>query len=244
MENHSTKEHIVRSTSSVQHNPQRAVVLLSGGMDSCVAAAMMKAQGYQLNVLHTNYGQRTEQKELECFHALADHFGATRRLVVDITHLAMIGGSSLTDTNIKVDKANLESKEIPSSYVPFRNANILSIAASWGEVIGANALVIGAVEEDSSGYPDCRREFFDAFESAINLGTRPETQMRIETPVIHMSKAEIVRTGIDLNAPLDLTWSCYKAEDQACGECDSCALRLRGFREAGEHDPLPYSAVV
>lgn len=221
--------------------PARAVVLLSGGMDSCVAAAMVKASGAELNVLHTNYGQRTERKELECFHALADHFQAARRLVVDISHLAMIGGSSLTDTSIEVSRANLVSKEIPSSYVPFRNANILAIAASWGEVIGADTLVIGAVEEDSSGYPDCRREFFDAFEKAINLGTRPETRMRIETPVINMSKAEIVRAGLELEAPLGLTWSCYKAEDAACGECDSCALRLRGFREAGAEDPLLYA---
>ena len=215
-----------------------AVILLSGGMDSCVVAAMMYAQGYELNMLHTNYGQRTERKELECFHALADYFGAARRLVVDIAHLAMIGGSSLTDTRIEVSKANLESQEIPSSYVPFRNANILSIAASWGEVIGAESIAIGAVEEDSSGYPDCRAEFFRAFERAMNLGTHPETQMRIETPVVHMNKAQIVRAGLDLKAPLHLTWSCYKAEDLPCGECDSCALRLRGFREAGVVDPL------
>lgn len=222
------------------HRTGRAVVLLSGGMDSCVTAAIMRAQGYELNVLHTNYGQRTERKELECFHAVADYLGAARRLVVDIGHLAAIGGSSLTDMRMEVTKANLESREIPTSYVPFRNGNILSIAASWGEVIGAEAIAIGAVEEDSSGYPDCRKEFFEAFERALNLGTRPETTFRVETPVIDMSKADIVRAGLEHGAPLELTWSCYKSEDLACGECDSCALRLRGFREAGKVDPVPY----
>lgn len=222
-------------------DPNRAIVLLSGGMDSCVCAAIAAERGWELNLLHTNYGQRTEKKELECFHALADHFGAARRLVVDIGHLAAIGGSSLTDTNIAVTKADLGSREIPTSYVPFRNANILAIAASWGEVIGAGRLVIGAVEEDSSGYPDCRREFFDAFERAIDLGTRPETRITIETPVIAMSKAEIVRAGHALGAPLHVTWSCYQRDDRACGECDSCALRLRGFREAGLADPIPYA---
>ncbi len=221
-------------------NPKSAVVLLSGGMDSCVTAAILARQGYRLNLLHTNYGQRTEKKELECFHAQADHFGAHRRLVVDIGHLAAIGGSSLTDTHIEVSRANLESREIPTSYVPFRNANILAIATSWAEVIGAAVIAIGAVEEDSSGYPDCRKEFFRAFERAIALGTRPETDIRIATPVIDMSKADIVRKGLELDAPLHLTWSCYQGEERACGECDSCALRLRGFREAGVEDPIPY----
>jgi len=218
----------------------QAVVLLSGGMDSCVTGAIMRSRGYALNVLHTNYGQLTERKERECFHAQADYFNATRRLIVDTRHLAMIGGSSLTETSIEVTKANLNSTEIPTSYVPFRNANILSIATSWAEVIGAEAIAVGAVEEDSSGYPDCRKEFFEAFEQAIDHGTRPTTKIRIETPVIEMSKAEIIQTGLALHAPLHLTWSCYKREDVACGECDSCALRLRGFREAGANDPLQY----
>ena len=219
---------------------RRAVILLSGGMDSCVTTAMMHVRGYELNLLHTNYGQRTEKKELACFHAQADHFNAARRLVVDSRHLSLIGGSSLTDTSIEITKADVESAEIPTSYVPFRNANILSIATSWAEVIGAETIVIGAVEEDSSGYPDCRREFFDAFEQTIDYGTRPETTIRIETPVIDMSKAEIVQTGLELYAPLHLTWSCYKREDVACGECDSCALRLRGFEKAGTIDPISY----
>lgn len=232
----------MQSPGPLDPRSKSAVVLLSGGMDSCVTAALMKARGYELNVLHTNYGQRTERKELECFHALADHFEAARRLVVDIRHLAAIGGSSLTDAGIEVTKANLQSMEIPSSYVPFRNANILSIAVSWAEVIGAGEIAIGAVEEDSSGYPDCRKEFFRAFERVIDLGTRPETTIRIETPVIDMSKADIVRAGVEHDAPLQLTWSCYKREDRACGECDSCALRLRGFREVGVEDPILYQS--
>ncbi|MGE3801632.1 MAG: 7-cyano-7-deazaguanine synthase QueC [Candidatus Kapaibacterium sp.] len=225
---------------STIHNPKSAIVLLSGGMDSCVTAAILASEGYELNLLHTNYGQRTEGKELSCFHAQADYFKGVRRLVANIGHLAAIGGSSLTDTHIEVSPANLESKEIPTSYVPFRNANILAIAASWGEMISADLIAIGAVEEDSSGYPDCRREFFDAFERTIDLGTRPETEIKIATPVIKMSKAEIVQKGVELNAPLHLTWSCYRSEDLACGECDSCALRLRGFRNAGVDDPIQY----
>lgn len=217
------------------------VVLMSGGMDSCVTAAIMAAQGYRLNVLHTTYGQRTERKERECFERIADHFDAQRRLVVDIRHLAAIGGSSLTDRSIDVTPANLDTTKIPSSYVPFRNGNLLAIAASWAEVIGAGTIAIGAVEEDSSGYPDCRRLFFDAYEQAIDAGTRPETRIAITTPVITLSKADIVRTGLELGAPLELTWSCYAREDVACGKCDSCALRLRGFAAAGAVDPIPYA---
>lgn len=220
---------------------RRAVILVSGGMDSCAVAALMRAEGYELNFLHTNYGQRTERKELECFHALADHFGVARRLVVDIRHLAMIGGSSLTDTHIEVTPAALDSEEVPSSYVPFRNANILAIAVSWAETIGAGTIAIGAVEEDSSGYPDCRQVFYDAFQQLVNLGTRPETRIRIVTPVIGMSKDEIVKNGLAHDAPFHLTWSCYKREDVACGECDSCALRLRGFARAAVVDPIGYA---
>ncbi len=209
-------------------------------MDSCVTAAIMRERGCELNLLHANYGQRTERRELECFHALADHFAAARRLVVDQRHLAAIGGSSLTDSSIDVTAANLESSEIPSSYVPFRNGNILAVAASWAEVIGAGIIAIGAVEEDSSGYPDCRAVFFDAYQQAIDLGTRPETRIRIETPVIDLSKDAIVRAGAELGAPFELTWSCYRSNDLACGECDSCALRLRAFERAGIPDPIAY----
>jgi 7-cyano-7-deazaguanine synthase len=215
---------------------------MSGGMDSCVVAAMLHADGYRLNALHTNYGQRTERKELACFNALADHFAAERRLIVDIRHLAAIGGSSLTDTTIEVTPANLDAEEVPTSYVPFRNANILSIAVSWAEVIGAGVIAIGAVEEDSSGYPDCRLVFYEAFQRVVDLGTRPETEITVATPVIGMSKGEIVAKGIELGAPFELTWSCYKSEDVACGECDSCALRLRGFAAAGAVDPIPYAS--
>lgn len=210
-------------------------------MDSCVVAAMLHADGYKINALHTNYGQRTEGKELACFNALADHFDVERRLIVDIRHLAAIGGSSLTDTRIEVSPANLDASEVPSSYVPFRNANILAIAVSWAEVIGAGVIAIGAVEEDSSGYPDCRVVFYEAFQRVVDLGTRPETSISVATPVIGMSKGEIVASGLGLKAPFQLTWSCYKREDVACGECDSCMLRLRGFAAAGAVDPIPYA---
>lgn len=216
-----------------------AVVLVSGGMDSCTAAAIANQQ-HELAFLHLNYGQRTEERELKAFNDIADFYRVGRRLVVNIQHLAQIGGSSLTDRSIEVQEADLQRKEIPTSYVPFRNAHILSIAVSWGEVLGASKIFIGAVEEDSSGYPDCRREFYDAFNKAVDLGTKPSTHIEIVTPIIHLKKSEIVRKAIALNAPLELTWSCYRSEDVACGVCDSCALRLRGFQQAGEGDPIPY----
>jgi 7-cyano-7-deazaguanine synthase len=217
-----------------------AVVLASGGMDSCVTTAIA-AQEYSLALLHLNYGQKTERRELEAFHAIADHYGVERRLVVSMEHLAKIGGSSLTDPSIPVSRANLSSKEIPTSYVPFRNANMLSVAVSWAEVLGASAIFIGAVQEDSSGYPDCRREFYDAFEKVIAVGTKPTTSIELITPIIFMTKMEIVLRGVALGAPLHLTWSCYQREDVACGVCDSCALRLRGFQLAGVDDPIPYA---
>ena len=218
----------------------KAIVLVSGGMDSCVTAAIAHAENDRLALLHVSYGQRTETRERKAFKDIADHYSVKDRLDVSIEHLAKIGGSSLTDENIKVSNANLESKKIPSSYVPFRNANMLSIAVSWAEVIGAKAIYIGAVAEDSSGYPDCRPEFYEAFQKTMDAGTKPETCIEIRTPIIHLSKAEIVKKGIELNAPLDLTWSCYRNEDIACGTCDSCALRLRGFQQAGVNDPIAY----
>lgn len=218
-----------------------AVVLTSGGMDSCVTTAIA-ARECDLALLHVSYGQRTERRELKAFNDIADFYRAERRMTASIAHLAQIGGSSLTDRRIEVSLANLESKEIPTSYIPFRNAHLLSIATSWAEVIGANRIYIGAVAEDNSGYPDCRPEFYEAFGRAIDLGTRPETKIEIVTPVIRLRKSEIVKLGVELGAPLDLSWSCYKREDVACGECDSCALRLRGFREAGLRDPIPYSS--
>jgi len=220
-------------------NKDLAVVAVSGGMDSCVTAAI--AQKYfKLAFAHINYGQNTEKRELKAFDAIADFYDVNERLVIDYTHLTKIGGSSLTDKNISVSQADLNNKSVPSSYVPFRNANILSACVSWAEVLKANAIFIGAVYEDSSGYPDCTPDFFSAFEKMIDLGTRPETKIKIETPIIHLSKSEIIKKGIELNAPLHLTWSCYQNEDEACGVCDSCALRLRGFQQAGIDDPIPY----
>ncbi len=218
----------------------KAVVCLSGGMDSCVCAALAEAGHSSVYFLHGDYGQRTESAERERFHALADHFGAAGRLLCDLHHLATIGGSSLTDPAIEVSDAELDSEEIPSSYVPFRNAHFLAVAVSWAEVLGARSIYVGAVEQDSSGYPDCRREFYDAFEKVATLGTRPETRIKIITPLIELKKSEIVRLGSKLGAPFQLTWSCYRSGDLACGTCDSCALRLRAFREAGIEDPIPY----
>lgn len=219
----------------------KAICLVSGGMDSCVTAAIAATEHEELAFLHVGYGQRTEARERQSFNDIADRYGVDERLDVSIDHLAKIGGSSLTDSKIAVSEADLGSKEIPTSYVPFRNANMLSIAVSWAEVIGATAIYIGAVAEDSSGYPDCRPEFFAAFQSAIDEGTKRETQVELRTPIIHLTKAEIVKKGIELDAPLDLTWSCYRSEDLACGTCDSCALRLRGFEQAGVRDPIAYS---
>ena len=216
-----------------------AVVCVSGGMDSAVTAALA-AREHRLAFLHANYGQRTEAKELACFRALADHFAADRRLVVDFPGLRQVGGSSLTDPGLLVREGEPVDGVVPSSYVPFRNAHLLAAAISWGEVIGARAVFVGAVWEDSSGYPDCRPEFFRAFEEAVRLGTRPETSLRIVTPVISMSKAEIVRQGLALGVPFAVTWSCYQAEETACGACESCRLRLRGFERAGARDPIPY----
>lgn len=222
--------------------PQLAICLVSGGMDSCVTAAIAQQENDELAFLHVGYGQRTEQRERESFDALADHFNVGLRLVISLEHLAQIGGSSLTDVTIPVTNANLNSSAIPSSYVPFRNSHLLAAAVSWGEVIGASSIYIGAVAEDSSGYPDCRPEFYDAFQNVIDLGTKPETRITIRTPVIHLKKSEIVQKGVDLGAPLHLTWSCYQESQLACGKCDSCALRLRAFREAGVPDPIPYGA--
>lgn len=226
----------------------KAIVLLSGGMDSCVTTAHAIHAGHEVYALHVNYGQRTQERELKAFHDICDYYKIQHRLVVDISHLAAIGGSSLTDRNIEIKGAryivpqsqSTDSHDIPNTYVPFRNANILAIATSWAEVVEANHLCIGAVEEDSSGYPDCRDVFFRAFEEVIRTGTKPGTNITIETPLIHLSKGQIVRSGIDLQAPLHLSWSCYSNEDLACGVCDSCTLRLKGFAEAGVEDPISY----
>jgi 7-cyano-7-deazaguanine synthase len=225
----------------------RGVVLVSGGMDSCVAAAIAR-QTHDLALVHASYGQRTERREREAFEAIADFFGCNERLVVRLDHLAEIGGSALTDMTITVPEDGMatlpDAHEIPVTYVPFRNAHFLSVAVSWAEVIGAEAVFIGAVAEDSSGYPDCRPEYYRKFGELVRIGTRPETKIVIMTPVIAMQKSEIVRRGAELQAPLELTWSCYQFEDVACGTCDSCQLRLRAFAQAGIEDPIPYRAGV
>ncbi|MCB1181821.1 7-cyano-7-deazaguanine synthase QueC [bacterium] len=216
------------------------IALVSGGLDSAVCLAEA-VRDHEVAALHINYGQRTEARELQAFHALADHYGLARRLVADISYLREIGGSSLVDAALPVETGLPDgSGGIPSTYVPFRNAHILCVGASWAEVIGAGALYIGAVEEDSSGYPDCRREFYDAFTAAIDAGTKPATRIAIRTPLIALDKGAIVRRGLELGAPLHLTWSCYTESDRACGACESCRLRLRGFAAAGVADPIPY----
>ncbi len=222
----------------------KAVVLLSGGMDSCVSAAIAR-QTHQLALVHASYGQRTEQRERQAFEDIGNFYGVRERLAVRLEHFAQIGGSALTDRRIAVPEGPPEavpgpSAPIPVTYVPFRNAHFLSVAVSWAEVIGARAVFIGAVAEDSSGYPDCRPEYYRVFRELVRAGTRPETQIEIVTPVIGMRKSEIVRRGIELGAPLHLTWSCYQFEDAACGACDSCRLRLRAFAEAGQADAIRY----
>jgi 7-cyano-7-deazaguanine synthase len=218
----------------------KAVVLVSGGMDSCVTAAIA-AQTHRLAMLHASYGQRTEQRERRAFEEIADFYRVSERLVARLDYFGQIGGSALVDRSIPVPETGL-SAEIPVTYVPFRNAHFLSIAVSWAEVIGAKAVFIGAVAEDSSGYPDCRPEYYQAFAEVVRWGTRPESGIEIRTPVIGMRKDEIVKTGIELGAPLERTWSCYQFDEEACGVCDSCLLRLQAFARAGATDPIPYRA--
>lgn len=193
-----------------------------------------------LALLHVTYGQLTATRETRAFHEIADCFPVSRRMAVDISHLRMIGGSALTDPSVPLPEGRLDRPGIPASYVPFRNANLLAIATSWAEALGGAHIFVGAVEEDSSGYPDCRASFFEAFGRVIEQGTRPDTKITIQTPLLHMRKKEIVELGVQLNAPLHLTWSCYRGRDRACGVCDSCRLRLRGFQEAGVEDQIPY----
>ena len=224
-----------------------AVVLLSGGMDSTVTAAIAAERhgAARVAALHAGYGQRTEAREREAFQEICDFYGFSQRLVVQLDHFRAIGGSALTDNKIAVPEEQLgasgpHGSAIPLTYVPFRNAHFLSVAVSWAEVIGAQSIYIGAVAEDSSGYPDCRSEYYQVFQELIRVGTKPETQIEIVTPVITLRKSEIVRRGMVLGAPLHLTWSCYQSEDAACGVCDSCLLRLRAFAEAGAQDPTSY----
>jgi len=221
-----------------------AVVLLSGGMDSCVTTAIA-AQDHRLALLHSSYGQRTQAREARAFEEIAGHYGVSLRLHIDQRYLSAIGGSALTDLSVAVPDADLAAAQhgvVPVTYVPFRNAHFLAAAASWAEVVGANRIFIGAVEQDSSGYPDCRPAYYNIFNQLIAAGTRPESSIEICAPLIGCSKAEIVRRGVELGAPLELTWSCYQASELACGRCDSCVLRLRAFAQAGVTDPLPYTS--
>src|SRR5882724_6427260 len=230
---------------------RKAVVLLSGGMDSCVCAAIARELHGAANIalLHASYGQLTESREARAFREIADFYAVTRRLTVQLDHFRAIGGSALTDTNIALPENELNApesrgSEIPVTYVPFRNAHFLSVGVSWAEAIGAGEIYIGAVGEDSSGYPDCRPEYYKVFQELIRVGTRPETQIEIVTPVIALKKSQIIRRGIELGAPLHLTWSCYQNGDEACGVCDSCVLRLRAFAEAGIPDPIRYRRTI
>src|SRR5512146_1004546 len=234
------------------HQKARAVVLLSGGMDSCVCAALA-ARDYEASALHVLYGQRTEERERRSFEAICDRLGIARRLVIRNYSLRQIGGSALTDTSIEVPGAESKFEErnadpsrspdhpIPVTYVPCRNAQFRAAAVSWAEVLGAEKVRIGAVEQDSSGYPDCRPAYYRAFNQVVKEGTA-EGRIEVVTPLIALNKSEIVRLGLELGAPLDLTWSCYSREDRACGVCESCVLRLRAFAAAGAPDPLPYQA--
>lgn len=230
---------------------RKAVVLLSGGMDSCVSTAIARERHGTGNIalLHAGYGQRTQRRERRAFEEIAEFYGVRQRLIVQLDHFSAIGGSALTDERIAVPENELgatgpQGSAVPVTYVPFRNAHFLSVAVSWAEVIGAGAIYIGAVAEDSSGYPDCRPEYYKIFQELIRVGTRPETQIEMITPVITMKKSEIIRRGLELGAPLHLTWSCYQEEEMACSTCDSCLLRLRAFAEAAVADPIPYRRVV
>ena len=226
----------------MKKNMQKAVVLLSGGMDSCVCGALA-VRDHHSAALHVSYGQRTEEREKRAFLEICDHLAIRERLMVRNEALRTIGGSALTDKNISVPESHEIGRDIPVTYVPFRNAHFLSVAVSWAEVLGAKKIYIGAVEQDSSGYPDCRPAYYGAFNEVVKAGTKAGN-IEIVTPLIHMRKAEIVRLGLELNAPFDLTWSCYSREDRACGVCDSCVLRLRAFHDAGASDPISYAQVA
>jgi 7-cyano-7-deazaguanine synthase len=230
----------------MREDKQRAVVLLSGGMDSCVCAALASRDSAAAAV-HISYGQRTELRERLAFEGICERLGISNRLVVRNEALRAVGGSALTDPRIAVPKAADSRREvdagIPVTYVPFRNAHFLAVAVSWAEVLGAEQIYIGAVEQDSSGYPDCRPAYYRAYNEVIKAGTK-EGRIEILTPLIGMRKSDIVRLGLELNAPFDLTWSCYSREDSACGVCDSCVLRLRAFREAGAADPIGYAELA
>jgi 7-cyano-7-deazaguanine synthase len=229
-------------TKTEQGRP-RAVVCLSGGMDSSVCAALA-ARDYEVNAIHFSYGQRTEARELRSAQDVARIIGAKDLLHLKIDLFRRIGGSALTDHAIAVPVAAADESsignEVPVTYVPFRNAHFLAAAVSWAEVLGARTVFIGAVEQDSSGYPDCRPAYYEAFNQLIKMGTK-DGDILVLTPLIEMRKSEIVRLGVELGAPFHVSWSCYSGETEACGICESCVLRLRAFREAGAVDPIPYA---
>lgn len=221
-------------------NIKKAVCIMSGGMDSTLAAYMMKEEGFEIVGVHFNYDQRTQSKELECFEAICDRLQVKNKYVLDLDFFAKLGASALTDKNIDVPTAGIE-EGVPVTYVPFRNGIFLSMAAAIAEKEGANVIAIGVVEEDSSGYPDCRENYIEAMQKAINLGTKDATNIEIRMPLVHLKKSEIVEEAVKLDVALELTWSCYKNEDAACGVCDSCRLRLGGFLKAGVQDPIKYA---
>lgn len=220
-------------------NNKKAVCVMSGGMDSTLSAYMMKKEGYEVVAVHFNYDQRTEAKELECFYKICDDLDVSEKYVLDLDFFKQLGASALTDTNIEVPTGGVE-EGVPVTYVPFRNGIFLSMAAAIAEKEGAQVIAIGVVEEDSSGYPDCRESYIKSMQESINLGTKDETNIEIKMPLVHLQKSQIVRASLDLDVPLEHTWSCYKNERKACGVCDSCRLRLKGFKLAGEVDPIVY----
>ncbi|WP_254767605.1 7-cyano-7-deazaguanine synthase QueC [Salinilacihabitans rarus] len=227
--------------SDVPTDDRSAVVLLSGGMDSATTAYEARERGYEIHALHTSYGQRTEDRERECARLLADDLDAADFLRIETGHLAAVGGSSLTDEGTPVADADPDGEGIPDTYVPFRNANLLSMAVSYAEASGCSAVFVGAHSEDFAGYPDCRPAFFEAFERVVEVGTRPETGISIEAPFVEASKTDIAARGVDLGVPFEHTWSCYRAEEPACGTCDSCAFRLEAFQNIGVRDPIAYA---
>ena len=218
---------------------KKAVCIMSGGMDSTLSAYMMKKEGYEIIAVHFNYDQRTQTKELECFENISASLHVKQKYILDLDFFKQLGASALTDQNIEVPTNGIQ-EGVPVTYVPFRNGIFLSMAAAIAEKEGAQVISIGVVEEDSSGYPDCREEYIKAMQNAINLGTKEETNIEIKMPLVHLKKSQIVQEALKLDVPLELTWSCYKNEDKACGVCDSCRLRLNGFQMAGTTDPIPY----
>jgi len=218
---------------------KKALCIMSGGMDSTLSAYMMRDAGYEIIALHFNYSQLTQKKELECFEAICEDLDVKEKYNLDLDFFSKIGASALIDKKIQVPTDGLE-EGVPSTYVPFRNGIFLSIAAAIAEKEGANVICIGVVEEDSSGYPDCTDYFINSMQNSINLGTKDETNLEIKMPLVHLSKSQIVQSSLELDVPLHLTWSCYKNETKACGVCDSCRLRLRGFKLAGASDPIAY----